>query len=96
MTSTMATTDIIIKQYRITGRCVLRSGGHHIAGLHEAVNKISIKTDEDPSRQRVALAETLGSFGYELARFDRDDYGNNLLVFAMPPHMSANNAQYWG
>lgn len=95
MPSTMTSTDIVIKQYRITGRCTLRDGGHHIAGLHEAISRISIKTDGDRAKQEAAIAETLDSFGYQLARFDRDDYGNNLLVFSMPPQMSATNAQYW-
>jgi|GEM_PF-6456685 len=90
-------TDIVIKQYRISGRCVLRSGGHDIAGLYDAIGRISTRTHGDSLQaQEAVIATTLGDHGYALSTMDRDDYGNWLLTFAQGPKMRAGNAQYWG
>jgi len=83
--TTIATTaiDIVIKQYRISGRCVLRSGGHAIAGLYDAIGRISARTHGDSRQsQEAAIAEALGDHGFALSTMDRDDYGNWLLTFA--------------
>jgi len=83
-TATRPTTasDIVIKQYRISGRCVLRSGGHAIAGLHDAIGRISARTHGDRTKQSFDLAATLGDHGYALSGADQDAYGNWLWTFA--------------
>jgi hypothetical protein len=86
MTSTMATSDIIIKQYRISGRCCVRSGGHHIAGLNDGVQAATI-TLENTQDQRDAVDNVMDGHGYVLARFERDDYGNTLLTYAVAKEM---------
>lgn len=89
MTSTMATKEeIVIKQYRITGRCAVRSGGRHIGGLNDGVQKATIPL-ENAVDQRTAVAVVMARHGYELARFDRDDYGNTLLTYAVAKDMKA-------
>jgi len=83
-TATRPTTaTIVIKQYRISGRCVLRSGGHDIAGLYDVIGRISTRTYGDSRQaQEAVIVATMDALGYELSTMDRDDYGNWLLTFA--------------
>jgi hypothetical protein len=72
--------EIVIKQYRLTGRCAVRSGGNYLGKLNDRIQAATIPLT-DKQEQVNATTEILADYGYEYSSYSRDEWGNALLTY---------------